>query len=121
MIYIYIFIIIILTLIFYLINNLLKKYIKEDYQGIISDSFFEELNKKNYEVDKNNKLIIYNNNKISYDKHFNTVNSIKNAKDKIITSTILSNNNIPIPIILEAKISEYLNLVIQYLYILLQI
>jgi carbamoylphosphate synthase large subunit len=91
------FIIFIIFLIFYLLNSILKKNINENYQGIITDNFFNELEKKKYTIDKKNKIIIYNNKKVIYDKHFNTTKSIIDAKNKFITSELLSKNNIPIP------------------------
>ncbi len=96
-------------IIFYLINNLLKRDIQENYQGIISDSFFEELKKKKYDVNQENKIITYNGNSISYSKHFNSDEAVKNAKNKIITSQILSKNNIPIPKFIKIDIPTSVN------------
>jgi cyanophycin synthetase len=101
---------IIIIFIFYLVNNILKKSIFENYQGFITDSFFEELNKKNYEIDYDNRTITYNGNTISYNKHFNTNEAIVNAKNKFITSTILSENNIPIPKYMKIDFTKPINL-----------
>lgn len=103
--YQYLFYILIITLIFYFVDILLKKNIQENYEGIITDSFFEELNKKNYTIDYDNKTVSFNNKKISYEKHFNTDSAIKNAKNKIITSNTLLKNNIPIPKYIEINLS----------------
>ena len=103
---------VIVTFIFYLINKILKnnRYIFENYQGFITDSFFEELNKKNYEIDYDNRTITYNGKTISYNKHFNTNEAIVNAKNKFITSTILSQNNIPIPKYMRIDLTKPINL-----------
>jgi len=90
-------IIIIIIFIFFLINIILKPNNIENYQGIITTNFYNELDKIGYIVDKDKKMIIYNDKKISYDKHFNSNISIINAKDKFITSSILEENNIPVP------------------------
>ena len=87
----------ILILIFYLLNNLLKTNITENYQGLVTDQFYDELEKIGYKIDKENKFILYNDKLISYNKHFNSLDSIKNAKNKYVTSQILLKNNIPIP------------------------
>ena len=72
----------ILILIFYLLNNLLKINITENYQGLVTDQFYDELEKIGYKIDKENKFILYNDKLISYNKHFNSLDSIKNAKNK---------------------------------------
>ena len=46
----------ILILIFYLLNNLLKTNITENYQGLVTDQFYDELEKIGYKIDKENKL-----------------------------------------------------------------
>ena len=97
MIHIILFIIITICFLFYLINNILKHDNIENYQGIVTPNFYSELDKLGYIVDKDKKMIIYNDKKISYDKHFNSNISIINAKDKFITSSILAENNIPVP------------------------
>jgi cyanophycin synthetase len=96
----------IIFLIFYLLNLILKKKINENYQGIISDDFYKELDKKKYTVDKENKIIIFNDKIINYSKHFNTDESIINAKNKFITSDILSKKNIPIPKYLKIDLNS---------------
>jgi glutathione synthase/RimK-type ligase-like ATP-grasp enzyme len=107
------FIIVFITIffIFYLLNNLLKNKVYENYQGIITDNFYTELEKLGYTVDKTNKTIIYNDKTISYNKHFNSEISIKNAKNKIITSSILLENNIPIPQFLKIDFSDSSNII----------
>lgn len=104
--YLYLFLcLIIIFIIFYFINIFLKNNILENYQGIICNSFFEELNKKKYTVDEKNKIISFKDKKISYEKHFNTNIATQNAMNKIITSTILSKNNIPVPKFIEINLS----------------
>jgi D-alanine-D-alanine ligase-like ATP-grasp enzyme len=90
---------------FYIINKFLKKYNLENYEGIECNSFFEELKKKNYKIDYKNKILYFDNKKISFEKHFNTDIAIGNAVNKIKTSTILSNNNIPVPKFIEINLS----------------
>jgi glutathione synthase/RimK-type ligase-like ATP-grasp enzyme len=77
----------------------------ENYEGIECNSFFEELNKKKYKIDYINKIVSFNNKKISYQKHFNTDIATQNAMNKITTSTILSKNNIPVPRFIEINLS----------------
>ena len=104
--YLYLFLcLIIIFILFYFVNNLLKNNILENYQGIICNSFFEELNKKKYIVDEKNKIISFKDKKISYDKYFNTDIATRNAINKIITSTILTKNNIPVPKFIEINLS----------------
>lgn len=104
MIVIYIFFLI--FLLFYLLNNMLNMKIRENYEGILTSQFYNELYKKNYIIDKDNKTITYNGITISYNKHFNTDKSIIDAKNKFITSEILSKNNIPIPLYLKIYLSS---------------
>ena len=91
---------------FYLLNNILKKKINENYQGFFTQDFYDEIDKKNYTIDKDKRIIIYNDKIISYNKHFNSDISIINAKDKFITSNLLSKNNIPIPPYLKIDLSS---------------
>ena len=105
-VFILIILILILIVIFYLTNRLLKNNIYENYQGIITDNFYIELEKIGYTIDRENKLIKYNDKTISYNKHFNTDISIRNAKDKIVTSNILLKNNIPIPKFLKIDLNN---------------
>jgi len=91
------------------VNNLLKRWIKEDYTGLATQNFFDEVVKKKYDIDYDNKIIIYNDNKISYKTHFNTQESCDTAKDKIKTSTILSDNDIPVPKFIEIDLSNSVN------------
>ena len=95
----------IIFIIFYLTNIILKKSTLENYEGIECNSFFEELNKKKYKIDYINKIVSFNNKKISYQKHFNTDIATQNAMNKITTSTILSKNNIPVPKFIEIDLS----------------
>ena len=97
--------------IFYLLNNLLKNKVYENYQGIITNNFYTELEKLGYTVNKDDKTIIYNDKTISYNKHFNSELSIKNANNKIITSSILLKNNIPIPHFLKIDFSDSSNII----------
>lgn len=103
--YLCLFLPLIIFIIFYFTNIFLKKYTLENYEGIECNSFFEELNKKKYEIDYNNKIISFNNKKISYQKHFNTDIATQNAMNKITTSTILSKNNIAVPKFTEINLS----------------
>lgn len=94
--------ILIIILIFYYINFLLKKKTIEKYTGIISDDFYKELDNNNdFIVNKDEKTIEYcKKGKCeikSYDKHFNTEKSLRLAKDKFSTSSVLEKHNIPIP------------------------
>lgn len=100
------FILIIIFILFITINKFLEKKINENYTGLTTDSFFEEIRKKKYEIDYYNKLIIYNDKKISYDKHFNTLESRDTAKNKIETSTILKNAGIPVPKFIKIDLSN---------------
>lgn len=103
--YLCLFLYLIIFTLFYFTNIFLKKHIWENYEGIECNSFFQELNKKKYEIDYNNKTVSFNNKKISYEKHFNTDLAIQNAMNKITTSTILSKNNIPVPKFIEIDLS----------------
>lgn len=104
-IYYFILISIIFICIFIFINNILKNNITENYQGINTNSFYDELDKKNIKYNKENKTININGKDIQYKQHFNSITSVKNAKNKIITSQILSKNNIPIPKFVEIDLS----------------
>ena len=99
-------ILIIIFISFIVVNKLLENKIRENYTGLTTDSFFEEVRKKKYEIDYYNKLIIYNDKKISYDKHFNTLEARDTAKNKIETSTLLSNAGIPVPKFLRIDLSD---------------
>jgi glutathione synthase/RimK-type ligase-like ATP-grasp enzyme len=103
---IYILLIIIILIFFYLINIFLKKTNIENYIGLQNKYFFDSLKKHNYKIDNIKKTITHcvNDNNISsscktksYEKHFNTIDSIKLAKNKDATSTLLMKNNIPVP------------------------
>lgn len=96
----------IIFLCFYLLNNILKKKMNENYTGIITSDFYNEIDKKEYIIDKDNRTVTYNGKTISYNKHFNSDQSIINARDKFITSEILSKNNIPIPLYLKIDLSS---------------
>jgi D-alanine-D-alanine ligase-like ATP-grasp enzyme len=95
----------IILLCFYLLNNILKKNI-ENYQGLLTTDFYDQINKREYIIDKDNKTLTYNNKTVSYDKHFNSNESIINAKNKIITSNILSKNDVPIPSYIKIDLSS---------------
>jgi glutathione synthase/RimK-type ligase-like ATP-grasp enzyme len=107
MTYIYLlFIIILIVISFIFINNSLKNSIIENYTGIMTDNFYEEVSLKNYKLNRDDKTITNcdsNNNCItkSYKKHFNSDESIKLAKNKIKTSEALQKNGIPIPKFLQ--------------------
>ena len=107
MTYIYLlFIIILIVISFIFINNSLKNSIIENYTGIMTDNFYEEVNLKNYKLNRDDKTVTYcgtNNECItkSYKKHFNSEESVKLAKNKIKTSEVLQKNGIPIPKFLQ--------------------
>jgi cyanophycin synthetase len=88
---------------YYCLNKYLN--IKENYEGIVSDNFFKELDKRNIEYNKDDKSLILDGNKIIFKNHFNSKESTINAKNKVITSNILSSNNIPIPKFVEIDLS----------------
>ena len=102
----YILLLIIIFILFYLINIFLKKNNIENYIGLQNKYFFDSLKKHNYKIDNEKKTITYcaDKNKTytscktkSYQKHFNTIDAIKLAKNKDATSTLLMKNNIPVP------------------------
>jgi cyanophycin synthetase len=99
-------ILIIIFILFVAVNTFLEKKINENYTGLTTDRFFDEIRKKKYEIDYYNKLIIYNDKKISYDKHFNTSEARDTAKNKIETSTILKKANIPVPKFIKIDLSN---------------
>jgi cyanophycin synthetase len=102
--------IIIITFIFF--NKFLKRNINENYQGINTNSFFEELERRKIKYDKDNKIIYINGKDIQFKQHFNTNEAVINAKNKITTSQILSKNNIPIPKFVEIDLSLNVNEII---------
>jgi len=101
-----IFIFLIIFLCFYLLNIVVKKEYYENYQGILTPDFYNEIDKKKYIIDKDNRTVTYNGKTISYNKHFNSDESIINAKNKFITSEQLSKYNIPIPLYLKIDLSS---------------
>ena len=85
-------IIIIFLLLFLLFNNK-----KEKYKSLLNEDFMNYLKTKNYKIDLKNKIISKNNYSVSYNKHFNSIDSKNNAKNKLLSSNILNKNNINIP------------------------
>lgn len=103
---IYILLLIIIIILFYSINIFLKKNNIENYIGLQNEYFFDSVKKHNYKIDNQKKTITYcidDNSSVtscktkSYQKHFNTIDAIKLAKNKDATSTLLMKNNIPVP------------------------
>jgi cyanophycin synthetase len=103
-------ILLIIALIFYLINLLLRKKFIENYTGIISDNFYKEAEDNNFILNKHEKTIKYCINEKcetkSYNKHFNSDEAIKLAKDKFSTSSALEKYNIPIPRFLKINLEK---------------
>jgi len=108
----YIFLIfIVLTMLFYLVNYYLKNTILEKYTGLITDDFYENVQKNNYKIDKKTKEIIFcdadnNCTKKSYVNHFNTPEGTKLTINKTITSKILNKHNVPVPKFTVINIKE---------------
>jgi glutathione synthase/RimK-type ligase-like ATP-grasp enzyme len=96
----------------YFINNyLLKRNNVENYTGLVTDNLFENMKKKNYIIDYENKNVSVCDEKKdcitkSYQKHFNSMEAIQLAKDKSQTSELLEKNNIPVPKYLIVKVNE---------------
>jgi cyanophycin synthetase len=103
-----------ILILFYCINKLLKNIIKENYQGF-SDDFLKYLDDNHIKYDKVNKILYLNGKEIDYKNHFNTKQSTINARNKIITSQILSYNNIPIPKFAEIDLSDNIDNIINLL------
>jgi len=99
---------------YYFINKLLKNTIQENYEGF-SDNFLKYLDKNDIKYNKNDKIIYLDGKDISYKNHFNSKISTTNAKNKIITSNILSSNNIPIPKFVEINLSDNIENIINLL------
>ena len=82
------------------INNLLKPKIYERYTGLLTPEFMNKMSDK-YIVDSNQKTVKACNDPSciskSYEKHFNSIDAVKLAKDKSKTSILLMSNNIPVP------------------------
>ena len=103
--YNYIYLIIIFMLIiflFFMINRMTN--ITENYTGLKTHYFFDNLKKYNFTYD-NQKNITYcpNNNKSiqcltkNYKLHFNSPESVKLVKNKVKTSSLLQKYGIPVP------------------------
>jgi len=103
-------IILIIVIIYYFLNLLLRKKFIENYTGIISDNFYKEAENNNFILNKDEKTIKYCINEKceikSYNKHFNSDDAIKLAKDKFSTSSILEKYNIPIPRFLKINMEK---------------
>ena len=99
MIYILIFIVLMFIALMF-INNLLKPKIYERYTGLLTPEFMNKMSDK-YIVDINQKTVKACNDlsciSKSYEKHFNSIDAVKLAKDKSKTSILLMSNNIPVP------------------------
>ncbi len=101
--YFILFIILIFFILYFIKNN----FNYEHYKGLSRVNEFQELLEKKYDVDKENKIITYckeddvTNKKVcksvKYSYHFNEPSKKKLVDDKISTSTILKNNNLPVP------------------------
>jgi len=105
MIYIFL-IIILLSIIFYILNNILNGVVIEKYTGLLTDSLIKEMKNNKYIIDEEKKTVKFcdSNNKCitkSYAKHFNTDDAIRLAKNKFDTSSILIKNGIPVPKFIE--------------------
>ena len=99
---------------FYILNRYLNFI--ENYQNLSTQAFFDEAEKNNFIVDKDNKIIMKyddNNNLIkkSYKYHFNTIESVRLVKDKAKTSVLLYDNNIPVPMHLLIDINEDIGII----------
>jgi D-alanine-D-alanine ligase-like ATP-grasp enzyme len=102
---------IVLTMLFYLVNYYLKNTILENYTGLITDDFYENVQKNNYKIDKKTKEIIFcdadnNCTKKSYINHFNTPEGTKLTINKTTTSKILNKHNVPVPKFTVINIKE---------------
>ena len=98
----------IFIIIFYLVNNLIKN--NENYTGLKTNYFFDNLKANNYKYD-DQKNITYcpNNNECmtkNYKYHFNTIESIKLVKNKVETSSLLQQYNIPVPNFLVINVQQ---------------
>jgi cyanophycin synthetase len=100
----------IIAIIFYYLNLFLRKKFIENYTGIISDNFYKEAESNNFILNKDEKTIKYCVNEKceikSYNKHFNSDDAIKLAKDKFSTSSVLEKHNIPIPRFLKINLEK---------------
>lgn len=101
-----------IIILFIIINKFLKNNVMENYQGINTNLFFTELDKRNINYDKEKKTIDINGTQIEYKQHFNSIESVKNAKNKVITSNILLKNNIPIPKFVEINLLDNINTIL---------
>ena len=91
-----IFIIIFIIIFFYFVNNLL---IPVEHMTVKNIRLNKILNENNYEIDTDNSCIKKNNNIIyKYESNnFNSFESHYTAKNKPLTNSIFSENNIPVP------------------------
>ena len=113
----HILLIFIIFTLFYLINIFFKKSNIENYIGLQNKHFFDSMKKHNYKIDHKEKTITYCKDKNidsfptcqtkSYQKHFNTMDAIKLAKNKDATSTLLMKNNIPVPNFMIVSIYDH--------------
>ncbi len=102
---------VLIIFLFYIINNFLKNDLAEHYVGLANDAFFEEVKKQDYEIDREKKEIkkCDQNGCVTkkYEKHFNTPEAVRLAKDKVGTSSILKKHSIPIPKFTKIDIRPY--------------
>ena len=91
----------IIFLLIFIYNYFLKKKY-ENYTGLTTDDFYNNLKKLDYNIDFKNKNVSKcdsNNNCSSknYDYHFNKIDKLYVVRSKPHTSVILGKNNIPVP------------------------
>ena len=71
---------------------------KENYTPLLNNKFFNYLEVNGFTVDKKNKTITKENNEIiSYNRYFNTKSSAYISDNKFISSSFLSDYNLPVP------------------------
>lgn len=93
-------IIILLIIIFYYINKFINY--NENYTGLKTKYFFDNLKDNNYQYDDEKNIIKCDNmgnncKKTNYKLHFNTIDAIKLVKNKVNTSELLHKNKISVP------------------------
>jgi len=91
------------------LNHILKNKIFENYEGLSTPTLLNEMKKNNYIIDEDKKTVTYcdSNEKCitkSYNRHFNTMDSLILAKNKKDTSDRLSKYNIPVPLYFEINL-----------------
>lgn len=118
--YHYFILLFILIIIFYFLNKLI--IIKENYTGLKTSYFFDNLKKYSFTYDdkKNITYCPYNNepNKCltkNYKLHFNSPESVKLVKNKVKTSSILQKYNIPVPTFVVINVQESYSLLMKKL------